>query len=85
MIFWQTFAAGFLAAGTALVVNNLLLRLGPGGRPVLAFLGPLGEEALKTALSFMTGAPWPAYILFSAASKPAGSLPDLYVQAGAVI
>ncbi|PRR73890.1 hypothetical protein [Neomoorella humiferrea] len=57
MIFWQTFAAGFLAAGTALVVNNLLLRLGPGGRPVLAFLGPLGEEALKTALSFMTGAP----------------------------
>lgn len=56
MNLWQTITAGVLAAGTALVLNNLLLRLGPGRRPVFAFLGPLGEETLKTALSFIMGA-----------------------------
>ncbi|GEA14554.1 hypothetical protein E308F_07960 [Moorella sp. E308F] len=56
MIFLQTLMAGLLAALVAWGVNYVLLGLRLNNRAILAFIGPFGEETLKTGLGLLTGA-----------------------------
>ncbi|WP_406677468.1 hypothetical protein [Moorella sp. ACPs] len=56
MIFLKTLMTGLLAALVAWGVNYVLLGLRLNNRAVLTFLGPLGEETLKTGLCLLTGA-----------------------------
>lgn len=57
MIFLQTLMAGLLAALVAWGVNYVLLGPRLNNRAIfLTFIGPFGEETLKTGLGLLTGA-----------------------------
>ncbi|WP_258360696.1 hypothetical protein [Moorella sulfitireducens (nom. illeg.)] len=53
----QTVLAGILAAVAAWGINYALLEMGFRKRALLIYIGTLGEEILKTGMSFLMGVP----------------------------